>query len=334
MVNELLSYFRSCGRDLVWRRDRDPYKILLSEVMLQQTRIAAVIPYFERFLAEVPDVEHLASLSDERLMKLWEGLGYYSRARNLKKAAQKIVENGHFPDTYEEILALPGVGEYTAGAIASIAFNLPTPAVDGNVLRVLSRFHARDFEKKEANAYLETVYPKGHCGDFTQAIMELGEMICLPHGTPRCDVCPLQEECRSLQENKVSEFPHPKAKKARRVEEKIVLLAQYGKRIALLQRPNRGLLANLWSFPDTGNLTLKEFLTENNLKVRSCQHLGKAKHIFTHIEWVMQAVKLDLSERPSLPDWKFVTLSELEEDYALPSAYRPILTFFSGGKRK
>ena len=201
----LLPWFARHRRELPWRRDKEPYHVWLSEIMLQQTRVEAVRGYYERFLERLPTVGALARAEENELLKLWEGLGYYSRVRNLQKAAQCIVDEygGVFPRTYDEIRALPGIGPYTAGAICSICFELPTPAVDGNVVRVLSRFLADDAPvtdervKRETARRLAEVYPRGHCGDFTQALMELGATVCLPNGAPLCESCPLRELCRA-----------------------------------------------------------------------------------------------------------------------------------------
>ena len=226
LAENLVAWFRADHRDLPWRQDKEPYHVWLSEIMLQQTRAEAVKGYYARFLRELPTIEALARCEPDRLQKLWEGLGYYSRVRNLQKAAQMIVSRlgGEFPRTVDEIRKLPGVGAYTAGAIASICFELPAPAVDGNVLRVVSRVMAdgacvsKQAVKDEYGARLAEIYPAGACGDFTQSLMELGATVCLPNGEPRCEACPVAGLCRARSEGTQRRYPVKEAKKPRRVE--------------------------------------------------------------------------------------------------------------------
>ena len=250
----LLGWYAAGHRDLPWRRDREPYHVWLSEVMLQQTRVEAVRGYYLRFLAELPDISALAACPPDRLAKLWEGLGYYSRMRNLQKAAQVIVSEygGVFPQKYEKIRALPGVGDYTAGAVASICFDQPEPAVDGNVLRVLSRV-ADDPSpvtdaavKKEYAARLREIYPAGHCCEFTQSLMELGATLCGPNTQPQCTLCPLRAHCLALARGTQLLRPVKAPKKEKRAEEKTVFILRCGEKIAVRRRPAAGLLAGLW----------------------------------------------------------------------------------------
>jgi len=328
----LLPWYQNNLRALPWRADRLPYHVWISEIMLQQTRVEAVRGYYTRFLSELPDVSALADCDDDRLHKLWEGLGYYSRVRNLKKAAGIIMKDygGAFPKRYEEVLSLPGIGAYTAGAICSICYEQPTPAVDGNVLRVVSRFTAsRDSvslpkTKQAFSEALTAVYPTGQCGQFTQALMELGATVCLPNGAPNCEACPLREKCASYPEALWKEIPVKEKKKARRIQEKTVLLLQCGNRFAIRKRADKGLLAGLWEFPNAEGTTdiqgalhlADEFGCHPSAPERSIA----LNHIFTHIEWHMTGHLITCREMP--PQFLWVTREELEKAYSLPTAFR------------
>ena len=336
-VEPLIVWYRENRRSLPWREEPTPYHVWLSEIMLQQTRIAAVIPYYERFLRAFPTVEALAAADDEKLMKLWEGLGYYSRARNLKAAAERIVQEhgGALPADYKALLALPGVGAYTAGAIASIAFGLPYPAVDGNVLRVITRLcdcHADitiPAVKNRVNEVLASVYPTGKdAGSLTQAIMELGEQICVPNGRPRCVDCPLVSLCRAVAQNTVDELPRKTPKKPRRIEEKTVLILEYEGRYGVERRPDSGLLAGLWGFPLLeGNLdgeAVLHRLREKEIAAEDCASVGRAKHVFTHVEWHMKGYLVRCS---SAPDGVILAnFQELIGQYAIPRAFAYFLS--------
>ncbi len=323
----LLEWFRDNARKLPWRDDPTPYHVWLSEVMLQQTRVAAVLDYYNRFLMEAPDVAALTVLPEERLMKLWQGLGYYSRARNLQKAAKVIVEEhgGRFPSDYAGIRALPGVGDYTAGAICSIAFGQAVPAVDGNVLRVYARVCGDDGDittpqmKKKVTQDLEKVIPVNAAGAFNQALMELGATVCLPNGAPLCERCPAKEFCAALSQERISELPVKAPKKPRRVEARTVWLIFRGNSVALRRRPGRGLLAGLWEFPsETGT---GPFPRGWGIEARSNEYAGQAKHIFTHIEWHMTLRKVD-ADTDALPlGWVWASRAELEQKYAVPNAF-------------
>ena len=254
----LLLWYREHARVLPWRSDPTPYHVWISEIMLQQTRVAAVLDYYRRFLQAAPTVADLAELPQEQLMKLWQGLGYYSRARNLQKAALQIMQlhGGVFPNAYKDIRALAGVGDYTAGAISSIAFHQPVPAVDGNVLRVTARICGDDGDistpamKKKVTQALEEIIPLDAPGDFNQAMMELGATVCLPNGAPLCERCPAAAFCRAFQEGRTGELPVKAAKKARRLEARTVYLLFYENHVALRRRPDKGLLAGLWEYPN------------------------------------------------------------------------------------
>ena len=324
MVEELLRYYSENARDLDWRHDPTPYRVWISEIMLQQTRVEAVKSYYARFMKELPTVEALAEVSEEKLFKLWEGLGYYSRARNLQKAAKIIVEAGKFPNTLEEIAKLPGVGPYTAGAIASIAFGLPTPAVDGNVLRVLSRIKGRNYNAKEAAAELKDLYPPGRASDFTQSLMELGACVCLPNGKPLCEICPVAHECVALRDNRIDELPEKPEKKPRKIEEKNILVLEYNGTFALLKRPAKGLLAKLWSFPEFSD-DFRTELEQLGYSVEKITKKASAKHIFTHIEWKMKISRVTLNAIPEKNGFVWVTKDDLIENYAIPAAYQGAL---------
>ena len=325
----LLVWYRENARTLPWRSDPTPYHVWVSEIMLQQTRVAAVLDYYRRFLEAAPHVAALAALPQDQLMKLWQGLGYYSRARNLQKAAGQIMTNhaGVFPNTYEDIRALAGVGDYTAGAIASIAFGLPVPAVDGNVLRVIARITGDSGDittpamKKRVTAALAEVIPLEAPGDFNQALMELGATICLPNGAPLCEKCPAAHLCTAFQEGRTGELPVKSAKKARRVEERTVYLLFQGDRVALRRRPDRGLLAGLWEYPNelAGGF---DWPARWGLALSPLEKAGTGKHIFTHIEWHMTALAGEL-DGPDLPEgWVWAGREELRDTYAVPNAFQ------------
>lgn len=335
-TERLLAWYRANRRDLPWRRTSDPYRIWLSEIMLQQTRVEAVKPYYARFLEVCPTVNDLAALPEEQLLKLWEGLGYYSRAKNLQKAAKILAEQygGEMPADYEKIRALPGVGDYTAGAIASIAFGVRVPAVDGNVLRVLARLVgsfadiAAQETKKNFREALSAVVPTD-AGDFTQAMIELGATVCVPNGEARCGECPLRESCRANAENLTAILPVRAPKRPRRIEERTVLVIRDGEGVVLHKRPPKGLLAGLFEFPNTeGHLSAGEtsdFIRALGAEPLRVEPLGAAKHIFTHVEWNMIGYAVTLSS--PIPDtmtakgYLSVPETALRRDYAIPSAF-------------
>ncbi|HBI85499.1 MAG TPA: A/G-specific adenine glycosylase [Ruminococcus sp.] len=332
----LLPWFAVNRRDLPWRHDREPYHVWLSEIMLQQTRVEAVKPYYARFLAELPDIAALRDCPQDRLMKLWEGLGYYSRARNLQKAAQQVTElySGEFPRTYAEIRSLAGIGDYTAGAVSSICFDLPEPAVDGNVLRVFTRITAdarctdESAVKREIRETLREIYRKtenGQRGMLTQALMELGATVCIPNGAPHCECCPLHDECAARQSGTQSEYPVRKEKKARRIEEYTVYTLECGGKIAVRKRPANGLLAGLWELPhlDGHPAGMQDAVTRAEswgIGAAEPVSMRRKTHIFTHIEWRMQCVHLRCTKQPDCFTW--VTEEQLAADTALPTAFR------------
>ena len=328
----LIPWCRERRRDLPWRWDASPYRVWISEIMLQQTRIEAVIPYYERFLAELPDAAALAAVPDDRLMKLWEGLGYYSRARNLKKAAQLVTDvyGGELPRSAAELRKLPGVGDYTAGAIASIACGEPEPAVDGNVLRVVMRLTACGDDvlsqktRRRVSDALRAVYPRGEAaGLLTEGLMELGETLCLPNGAPLCGSCPLKELCLARREGREEELPRRSPKKERRIEEKTVLLLRCGERYALRRR-EKGLLAGTWEFPNLPGKqdaqSVRAALAERGLPAEEIRPCGESRHVFTHVEWLMTGYRLVLKEE--IPGYIWRTPEEIRRDYSLPTAFR------------
>ena len=327
----LLPWYRENRRELPWRRDREPYHVWLSEIMLQQTRVEAVKGYYTRFLDALPTVADLAACDDELLHKLWEGLGYYSRVRNLKKAALQIMElhGGVFPRDYEKIRALPGIGDYTAGAISSICFDLPRAAVDGNVLRVVSRLTEDDTpidlsaQKKAVTAALEAVYPQ-EAGEFTQALMELGATLCGPNRKPKCEDCPCREICGGARHGTAERYPVKLPKKEKRAEERTVFILSCDGRFALEKRPGSGLLAGLWQFPNAGGhldtAAALEAVEGMGLRPREITKIIERKHIFTHIIWKMRGIYLEISEAAGSFHW--LTAEQIETRAALPTAFR------------
>ena len=327
----LLAWYRANARDLPWRHTRDPYRIWVSEIMLQQTRVAAVLGYYARFLEAFPSVEALAEAPEERLMKLWEGLGYYSRARNLQKAAKAVVEMGGFPDTYDGLLELPGIGDYTASAIAAAAFGRREAAVDGNVLRVVTRItdcHDDILDPKTKRAIREqvqSVMPTAEADIriFCQATMELGATVCVPNGPPKCEVCPVRELCLGRIRGTAESLPVKKPKKARKIEEKTVFLLLREDKAALCRRPDTGLLAGLWEFPNVEGTLDEEaapgLVSAWGLEPKQWKNKLTAKHIFTHVEWHMTGYTLEVSgDGPTEFEW--VDLEGLKA-HAVPSAF-------------
>ena len=339
MVLPLLEWYKKDHRKLPWREEPKGYHVWISEIMLQQTRVEAVKPYYHRFMEALPDINSLALAEEEKLLKLWEGLGYYNRARNLQKAAKIMMEEmgGRMPKEYEELLKLPGIGSYTAGAISSIAFGRPYPAVDGNVLRVVSRLTMdeddikKDSTKKKVEERLKEVMPTERPGDFNQAMMELGAVVCLPNGAPKCRECPLQEICQAHLFGKEEEFPKKEEKKKRTIEKKTLLLMEDESKYLLHKRPLKGLLAGMYEFPMLeGHLTRKEVvdhLGEKGLSILNIKKLESAKHIFSHKEWHMDAYFIKVDELGTHKDilekekWIPVERKKAEEEYPLPSAF-------------
>ncbi len=327
----LLPWYYENKRELPWRQDRQPYHIWLSEIMLQQTRVEAVKGYYSRFLAELPTIQDLARADDELLHKLWEGLGYYSRVRNLKKAAQQVVERhgGCFPSLHGDVLALPGIGEYTAGAICSIAFDQKTPAVDGNVLRVAARIldDATPIDQPAFKKYIQKslaeIYP-AQAGDFTQALMELGATLCGPNRKPDCEHCPCKAFCLGYCHGTAEKLPVKQPKPQRKQEERTVFILSCDGRYALEKRPNKGLLAGLWQFPNVlGKLSAEQALSaieQMGLHPKELLRTVEREHIFTHIQWQMRGVYIEVKQTDEKLTW--MTAQQIRADAALPTAFR------------
>lgn len=341
IVRPLISWYRQNKRILPWRDQKNAYYTWVSEIMLQQTRVEAVKPYFLRFIGELPDVKALAECPEEKLMKLWEGLGYYNRVRNMQSAAQVVVAEygGVLPVSYDELLALKGIGSYTAGAIASIAYDIPVPAVDGNVLRVFSRIaeDRQDIMKQSVRRQVEEkllgIMPKEAPGDFNQALMELGAVVCVPNGPARCMECPVAALCKAYHHGTVDELPVKAPKKKRTIENRTVLVIQDGERTAIHKRPQEGLLAGLYELPNVeGHLSMDEALQkvkEMNLEPLHIETLPEAKHIFSHIEWRMTGYRIRVSslEEGKESSFIFTEKKQSEKQYAIPSAFRAYIKY-------
>ena len=329
----LLNWYQKNKRDLPWRKDQNPYHVWISEIMLQQTRIEAVIGYYDRFIKRLPSIQNLAQINDDELLKLWEGLGYYTRARNLKKAAIMIMEeyDGIFPNTFEQIMSLPGIGEYTASAIGSICFSLKEVTIDGNVLRVYMRLqncydNVDDLKiRRKVRNELQKIMPE-EAGDFNQALMELGETICLPNGIPKCSECPLKNFCKSYQNDTYLELPIKNKKKDKKEEKYTILLFYYKSQFVLEKRKESGLLQNLWQFPNIqGHLTKKQlenYLKENKIKFLKVKKSVSYTHIFTHKRWNMISYMVELDKNDYNMNWN--DLKTLKEK-AIPTAFMPFL---------
>lgn len=335
IVNSLLEWYYKNHRTLPWRIDKDPYHIWVSEIMLQQTRIEAVIDYYYRFIKELPTIEDLANCSQDRLLKLWEGLGYYNRARNLQRTARIIVEqyNNQFPNTYQQIIALPGIGEYTASAISSICFSLKEATVDGNVLRVYMRvnncFDNIDDMKvrKRVRENLTKIMPKDS-GNFNEALMELGETICIPKGTPKCRKCPIRNYCKAYQEQTYLELPVRQEKKIKKLENYTVFLFISNDKVAIEKRKNTGLLHNMWQFPNTESLLdlsqTRSYLNKVNAPFFKIEKGISYTHIFTHKKWNIYSYVIWLKGENSFNDTIFASLNDLKRVYAIPTAFQPL----------
>lgn len=336
----IVEWYQKNRRDLPWRGDLDPYHVWVSEIMLQQTRIEAVRSYYERFMRYLPTIQDLANVEEERLLKLWEGLGYYNRARNLKKAAIQIVEkfHGNFPSTYGEILSLPGIGEYTASAISSICFSLPEVTIDGNVLRVYTRLFEdsriidSESERKKIRAHLMGIAPP-KIGFFNEGLMELGETVCLPKGIPKCEKCPLNNLCLSRKHGTVLEFPHRLPKKEKKVEYHTVFIFFFRNQFFIEKREESGVLHGLWQFPNCNQiLTEKEVLEYCKLKGLSRVKIEEGisyTHIFTHKKWVMHSyfIEIQVCDLEKFTG-VFVIENDLVDRYSLPSAFQPFRIAF------
>lgn len=332
--NDLLNWYDKHQRILPWRDHPIPYYVWISEIMLQQTRVETVIPYFNRFIETIPTIQALAKIKENKLLKLWEGLGYYNRARNLHKAAKLVVDKheGVLPSTFDELIALPGIGEYTAGAILSIAFNKTYTAVDGNVLRVFARIleifeDIKDKDiKKEIKEHVKSILPTTRNGDFNQALMEIGAKICLPNGAPLCEICPLKDYCQSYKHQSTHLIPKKRKKKQVPSENKTVLVIEYCDKFMIEQRPAKGLLASMFQFPILDGEydidQVKELYQTNNVS-----SIVSAKHVFTHKVWQMKGYHIKLDEPI---DGLFVSLYDILENYSIPSAFKAFVKYIGG----
>lgn len=339
IVRPLQDWFAGHARVLPWREDPTAYHVWVSEIMLQQTRVEAVKPYYSRFMEALPDVQALAACPEERYLKLWEGLGYYNRVRNLNTAAKQVVEDygGVIPDSYEELRKLKGIGSYTAGAIASIAYNQPVPAVDGNVLRVISRVSGDDSDimkqsvrtgmEQRLRKLMEDQVEHGLVPrNFNQALMELGALVCVPNGEPLCQECPWREFCRARLEDRRGEIPVRSRAKARRIEERTVFVLRDGSQVALHKRPSKGLLAGMYELPNCqGWLSDEEalsFVRSLGVEPVRIRPLAEAKHIFSHVEWHMKGYAVLIEDPHDHPTGiLFAEISDARERYAVPSAF-------------
>ncbi|RKQ31405.1 A/G-specific adenine glycosylase [Oceanobacillus halophilus] len=338
---DLLDWYYENKRNLPWRESQDPYKVWVSEIMLQQTKVDTVIPYFERFLTKFPTVYDLAKADEQDVLKTWEGLGYYSRARNLQSAVKEVVEKygGKIPDTPDELGSLKGVGPYTKGAILSIAYNQPEPAVDGNVMRVFSRVLkieediAKAKTKKTFESVVREVISKEDPSSFNQAIMDLGATICTPT-SPACLLCPVQEYCRAFAEGVQEDLPiKTKAKKQKKKSYAVLMIKDEAGRYIIEKRPDNGLLANLWQFPmiPLDEVTVDHvsdwLYKEYGLSVKLGEKLGDISHVFSHLKWELVVYAAVTSDAKSEDErLKFVDKQEVEE-YPFPVSHQKMMKY-------
>lgn len=333
IARPLVEWYTAHERAFPWRTEPTPYRVWVSEIMLQQTRIEAALPYFDRFMAALPTLRDLAEASEDVILKLWEGLGYYSRVRNLQKAAQQVMRDhgGELPSSYEELLKLPGIGEYTAGAIASIAFGKRAAAVDGNVLRVMARLTDDDRDvmqtkpRRELSELVRRLVPADAPGEFNQGLMELGETVCLPNAMPKCSECPVRDYCAVAGEERARDLPTRAAAKPRRVEQRTVLTVitdESPRRVLLHRREARGLLGGMWELPnDTVGTADTMRMLDVSGSVIDTEPLGGGRHVFSHVEWQMDGLLVRVKPFTPPKGYCFVTAEELSA-YALPTAFR------------
>lgn len=347
IVVPLLEWYDKQKRILPWRSKPTPYRVWVSEIMLQQTRVEAVKPYFARFMKELPNVKKLAECPEQELLKLWEGLGYYNRVRNMQKAAQILVKEyrGEIPARFEELIKLPGIGKYTAGAISSIAFGIPVPAVDGNVLRVITRITAddrditKDSVKQAISRDVQEIIPMRRAGDFNQALIELGAIVCVPNGPARCSECPIAHLCEAKKQDMIMELPKKAPKKPRTIEKKTVLVIKDGEKIAIRKRPKKGLLAGLYELPNLDGIMTEdevlEMVKSYGLTPLFIRKLEDAKHIFTHKEWHMSGYTVRVEElEGDAPGMLFVDMDTIRSEYPIPSAFEAYAKHMSKEKQR
>lgn len=329
LTTPLLAWYDVCKREMAWRDNVSPYRTWVSEIMLQQTRVEAVRAYFDRWMKALPDIASLAAADSEEIHKLWEGLGYYSRVRNLQKAARIVCDDygGFLPNDKKALLSLPGIGEYTAGAILSIAFGQRAAAVDGNVIRVFARYLnidkviTDDKSKRALGDAIEEIMPEERCGDFTQALMELGALVCLP-GSPRCEECPVRETCAGRLAGRAASLPVLPPKPEKKRQEMTICVLKNGEDVFLRKRQEKGLLAGLWEpWHCEGYVEAEKLagrLAAEGIEVQKITPLGHRHHIFTHIRWEMEGY---LAECDGAPRFERVTPEKLQTEYALPKAF-------------
>jgi len=341
MGRPLVEWYQKNKRELPWRDIDDPYRIWVSEIMLQQTRVEAVKPFYARFLNALPTVSDLANVEEDKLLKLWEGLGYYNRVRNMQKAARQIMEihGGEFPREFEAIRGLAGIGNYTAGAISSFAFGIPKPAVDGNVLRVISRITGnyddimKASTKTKVEEQLSKVIPEDAACDFNQGLIELGAIVCVPNGVPKCEECPVAHICEAHQKGIENELPVKKKAKERKIEKKTVFIFKDGENVAIKKRPKKGLLAGLYELPNVeGGLTQDEALAYSRsigLAPLHIKPLGEAKHIFSHVEWHMigYSIRVDELEKSCTENMLFIHPEEVQNEFPIPAAFEKYVKY-------
>jgi A/G-specific adenine glycosylase len=331
--SDILSWYDQNKRILPWRNNVTPYRVWISEIMLQQTKVETVRSYFKEFMSKFPSVKQLASAPEDVLMKTWEGLGYYSRARNLQKAAKIIVSeyNSEIPNNYKTLLSLPGIGPYTAGAILSIAFNQLYTAVDGNVYRVMSRLYAIEESIKDPQIkthikdLTESLLPVGRVNDFNQAMMEIGALICLPKNQVRCAICPLQFHCEAFKKGLQTTLPNKPKKPAKKIQDYTYIILNTNQKFAIRKRPNSGLLASLYEFPNTNEkLSIKEIQSRfHNLDILKIQKLPTKSHVFTHLKWNINAYLVDTTYENK--DYMYISFDELQHKYSIPKAFNQYL---------
>ena len=335
IARPLVKWYRDNKRILPWRDKDNAYYTWVSEIMLQQTRVEAVKPYFQRFITELPDIQSLAECPEEKLLKLWEGLGYYNRVRNMQEAAKTVKDeyNGRLPEDYQALLSLKGIGSYTAGAIASIAYGEKVPAVDGNVLRVISRITestediSRQSVRRKIEQQVSQIMPSDCPGDFNQGLIELGAIVCVPNGEPKCEICPAAEICRARKEGIAMELPVKTKAKGRKIEKRTVLVFHDSDTLAIQKRPDKGLLAGLYELPNLeGWLSQQEVIEYSKsigLSPIRIKKLPAAKHIFSHVEWQMKGyeIQVDELEKNCSKEMIFAKEEVLKEKYSIPSAF-------------
>jgi A/G-specific adenine glycosylase len=333
----LLAWYTRARRDLPWRRTRDPYRIWLSETMLQQTRVETVIPYYERFVARFPDAASLADADEQEVLKLWEGLGYYSRARNLRAAAISIARDhgGALPRDPDALAALPGIGRYTLGAIRSIAFEEAAPLVDGNVRRVFSRWLAERAPSERVLWELAgALVPGERPGDFNQALMELGATVCTPR-KPRCSDCPVRADCAAAAADRAEQFPAPRARPAPRRVHAVAGALERAGRWLLVRQPSRGLLGGLWALPSAENdgALVAAVQEHTGLRVRAASELGHVRHVFTHRDLRLRVISLEArgrARRSAGEQLRWCSPASLQE-LPLSRLMQKVLALLAGG---